>query len=103
NAPYEARFATRLLQPPEVGALNERLKRDAPALAGILGLSLTEEQLRPERMPTVKLSGGWAALPILVAILGSSAVHDWERSRHSERFLSDLTISSVNDADRSKK
>ncbi len=103
NAPYEARFAARLMKPLEVGELNKRLKRDAPTLAGILGLSLTEEQLRPKTIPNVLVRDGWTPLLFVVAILGPLMVHAWEQTRKDHRAFEELTNGLVHDTVDDKK
>ena len=103
NAPYEARFAARLMKPLEVGELNKRLKRDAPTLAGILGLSLTEEQLRPRATPSVLVRDGWSPLLILVGIFGSWMVHAWEQTQKDHRAFDELTNGLVHNTVDDKK
>ena len=96
NAPYEARFAARLMAPREVHALNERLKQDAPKLAGILGLSLTEEQLRPAGTPNVKIPFGWGVFLFLTVLYGSVAIRDWKKTQDRHRGLEEMVSSLVN-------
>jgi hypothetical protein len=103
NAPYEARFAARLLKPVEVGELNQRLKREAPTLAGILGLSLTDEQLRPNAMPNFMIRYGWSPLLILVAIFGSFIVHGWKETRNDHSAFDETMTGVVNDSADGKK
>jgi hypothetical protein len=88
NAAYEARFAVRLMKPLEVGELNRRLQRDAPTLAGILGLSLTDEQLRPAAIPSVKIPFGWGTYIALTVLYGSVAIRNCNRTqaRHRSSF-----------------
>ena len=103
NAPYEARFAARLMKPLEVGELNNRLKRDAPTLARILGLSLTEEQLRPKAVPSVLIRNGWSPLLIFAAIFGSAAIRDCKRTQDRHRSSFEIANGVVNDTVDDKK
>jgi hypothetical protein len=78
NAPYEARFATRLMKPREVRKLNERLAQDAPTLSKILGLALTEEQLRPTGTPSFRIPFGWGSVIVTVFLQLTWFVHIME-------------------------
>lgn len=72
NAAYEARFATRLLTPRAIRKWRKRLPSEAPVLAKLLGLDLTEDQLRPEGTPNFRIAAGWA-----VAIAANVLILAW--------------------------
>jgi hypothetical protein len=75
NAPYEARFATRLLKPREVRKLSKQLAQDAPMLAKIFRLDLTEDQLRPAGIPRIKIPLGWGTVVVTLVLSLSWFAH----------------------------
>jgi hypothetical protein len=93
NARYEAHFATRLLKPREVRKLSQQLQRDAPTLANVFGLTLTDEQLRPAGTPVVRIPIGWATFIVMTILFGSYQLH---HSIQKRRQTDDL-LKSVNE------
>jgi hypothetical protein len=75
NAPYEAKYATRLLKADDVRRLKLLLKRDAPALAQILSLDLSEDQLRPQGTPRLRIPVPWGVLIVITLLYASWFIH----------------------------
>ena len=68
NARYEARFATRVLSPRAVRQWRNRLPKEAPALARMFALDLSEDQLRPRGTPNFRIAAG-TGVSILLCVL----------------------------------
>jgi hypothetical protein len=71
HAATEARFAIRVLPRREVRRWQRRLAREAPVLAKVLGLDLTDEQLRPRGSPRLLIPVPWLTLALAVIVAGA--------------------------------
>ena len=70
NLPYAARFATRNLDAGILRELRRRLRSEAPGLSQVLGLDLSEEQLRPAGTPTFRYAiGAGAFIPVVFMLI----------------------------------
>jgi hypothetical protein len=96
NAPYAARFATRMMSSRAIRQLSRRLAQDAPTLAKVLRFDLTDEQLRPAGTPAFRLSGGWAGAIVAVFLQLCWVVHKLEQPE--PQLTSEETIANVHDA-----
>ena len=87
NAPYEARYATRLLKPRDVLKLNDQLKRQSPALEGLLGLTLTEDQLRPGGTPIFTRPYALGIAIVTAALYLSFRIHLMDRGSNKDEAM----------------
>jgi|SRR5450432_175217 len=96
NAPYAARFATRMMSSRAIRQLSRRLAQDAPTLAKVLRFDLTDDQLCPAGTPAFRLSGGWAGAIVAVFLQLCWVVHKLEQPEL--QLTSEETIPNVRDA-----
>jgi hypothetical protein len=84
NAPYEALYALRGLGDWQVKRWRRLMKKEAPTIAHVLALNLSEDQVRARgRIPSVKAVGGLpiaAIIYVLIRIAASSTSCDADRT-----------------------
>jgi hypothetical protein len=97
NAPYEALYALRGHGSWQVKRWRRALRKEAPTMANVLALNLSEEQVRSHgRIPNVRVVGGipiFAILYFLIRALAASSSCDADRDRTYVSTPSSPTLS----------